>query len=180
MDELGLKKYKVIKNFLTEDELKICKIYFQDSSRKSLDFAVDNINLDVGKYKDSLTEVFLHTKRKIIAETVGLELLPTYSFWRCYTYKSLLQKHTDRESCEYSITVCVDSDIPNWPLYLGGTPIPLKPGDGIVYKGREVEHWREEYQGDYHIQFFLHYVNKNGPLAHHVGDSQKPATLGMV
>jgi len=26
-----------------------------------------------------------------------------------------------------------------------------------------VEHWREEFKGDWHAQTFLHYVDKNGP-----------------
>lgn len=173
MDELGSKKYKVIKNFLTEEELGICKLYFNESSRTSLDFSQDNVNLDVGKYKDSLTQVFLKTKKDFVSKVVGLELLPTYSFWRCYTYQSTLPKHTDRPSCEYSITVCVDADKPNWPLYLGGTAVPLEPGDGIVYKGREVPHWRDVYEGDYHIQFFLHYVNKNGDLADYENDQHR-------
>jgi hypothetical protein len=28
--------------------------------------------------------------------------------------------------------------------------------------GCEIEHWREEFKGDWHAQTFLHYVDKNG------------------
>jgi hypothetical protein len=37
-----------------------------------------------------------------------------------------------------------------------------------VYRGCEVEHWREEFrapQGSYHVQVFLHYVDANGPYS---------------
>ena len=33
------------------------------------------------------------------------KLLPTYAFWRTYTKFAVLEKHTDRPSCEISVTV---------------------------------------------------------------------------
>jgi hypothetical protein len=41
----------------------------------------------------------------------------------------------------------------------------LQPGDMVVYKGSEVEHWREPYTGKEQIQLFFHYVDANGPHA---------------
>ena len=35
--------------------------------------------------------------------------------------------------------------------------VDLKPGDMLVYKGMELEHWREAFEGDNCIQVFLHY-----------------------
>ena len=52
-----------------------------------------------------------------------------------------------------------------------GKKINLKPGDGVIYQGCEVEHWREPYEGDYHAQVFLHYVDANGKYADHKGDA---------
>ncbi len=49
------------------------------------------------------------------------------------------------------------------PLGLG-----LEPGDAIVYRGCEIEHWREQLSApeySYHIQAFFHYVDANGPNA---------------
>ena len=43
-----------------------------------------------------------------------------------------------------------------------GTPIQLKPGDAIFYRGCKLEHWREPYQGNNHAQVFLHYNDNNG------------------
>ena len=48
-----------------------------------------------------------------------------------------------------------------WPFYADGKPIYLSNGDAIIYKGCEVEHWREPMKGtkkDYHHQLFLHYM----------------------
>jgi hypothetical protein len=46
-----------------------------------------------------------------------------------------------------------------------GTPIPieLRPGDGMVYRGTEVRHWREAFAGTEATQLFLHYVDQEGP-----------------
>jgi hypothetical protein len=39
----------------------------------------------------------------------------------------------------------------------------LKQGDMLVYKGCELEHWREKFKGDECIQVFLHYNNSRTP-----------------
>tara|TARA_Y100000356_G_scaffold118678_1_gene109823 strand:+ start:1042 stop:1389 length:348 start_codon:yes stop_codon:yes gene_type:complete len=93
----------------------------------------------------------------------GLELLPTYAFWRMYTKNAVLEKHTDRPSCEISVTVHIDSDKTPWPIYIDGNPVETKPGDAVIYLGCELEHWRDSFKGDWHAQTFLHYVDKNGP-----------------
>jgi hypothetical protein len=54
-----------------------------------------------------------------------------------------------------------------WPIYLEpsgknelkGIKVDLKPGDMLVYKGNELEHWREPFQGENCAQVFLHYNN---------------------
>jgi hypothetical protein len=54
---------------------------------------------------------------------------------------------------------------------MDGKKVNLKPGDGVIYRGCEIEHWREAYEGDYHIQAFLHYVDANGKYANYKGDN---------
>jgi hypothetical protein len=171
MDGLKEAKYKVVENFLSKDELLICKKYLISKQRESKEFTKDNVNLDTGIYLDELLNVFLEIKQPLMEKILNLELIKTFSFCRIYTYKSTMHKHTDRPSCEYSATIHVDSDKPNWPLYFNGVPVSIRPGDAIIYKGCDVEHWREEFEGDYHIQFFIHYVNKNGPHKEHGNDA---------
>jgi hypothetical protein len=51
---------------------------------------------------------------------------------------------------------------------MNGEAIHLKPGDIAVYRGIENEHWREPLtfsEPVWHVQAFLHYVDKNGPHA---------------
>ena len=43
-----------------------------------------------------------------------------------------------------------------------GMPIHMKPGDMLIYRGDDVEHWREPLWGNNHAQVFLHYNEKEG------------------
>ena len=102
----------------------------------------------------------------------GLELLPTYAFWRMYTLNADLKKHKDRPSCEISVTIMIGSDGTIWPIYMDGAELNLGPGDAAIYLGCEIEHWREEFKGDWQAQTFLHYVDKNGPNKEWVKDKR--------
>ena len=50
----------------------------------------------------------------------------------------------------------------------------LKPGDGMVYKGCERPHWRNQCQVNgrdtYYHQIFFHYVLQDGQRAHYAWD----------
>lgn len=181
MDELEKKfKYKVIKNFLTKEEIKLFEKYSIMKHRlntNSFDY-IFNCNGDTHFYADPIMESLMLSKKSKVEEATKLQLLPTYSFWRMYTYLADLKKHKDRESCEISVTVMLGSCGTEWPIYMDGNALTLEKGDAVIYRGIEVEHWREEYQGDWHSQVFLHYVDKNGPHADFKFD--KRIYLGMM
>ena len=42
-----------------------------------------------------------------------------------------------------------------------GREVLLAPGDMLIYRGCELEHWREAFKGEYCVQVFLHY-NRQG------------------
>lgn len=161
-------KYKIVKNFLNKDEINIFKNYLNIKHRSNFNSFDEDIVSPNNSYwyGDPLVESILLLKIKKMEEETGIELLPTYGFSRVYTYGAVLNKHKDRPSCEISVTVMVGSSGEEWPIYMDGTAINLNAGDAAIYLGCEVEHWREEFKGDYHMQFFLHYVDKNGPYSH--------------
>jgi len=104
----------------------------------------------------------LHSDIKNIVDIEGIE--PTYSFCRFYETGQWLEKHTDRPSCQYSITLpLMQYDGTPWSIYLDNNPIDLELGDMLIYKGCEVLHWREKFEGKYQVQAHLHYVDSNHP-----------------
>ena len=167
-------KYKIIPKLLNKFEVKLTHEYCKErhiQNANNFDETQNNCG-DTFFYKDSLMQVFLKDKKKILEKNIDLKLHETYSFWRCYTYGAELRKHKDRPSCEISVTAFIGSDEEyEWPIYMDGKKVNLKPGDGVIYRGCEIEHWRKPYEGDYHIQAFLHYVDANGKYVNHKGDA---------
>lgn len=158
-------KYKVIKNFLTQDEIELlnlyCEMYFT-TNLQNFDESAKTSNADTHVYADKIMESLLLKKQNIMEKETNKKLLPTYSFWRMYTKYSDLKKHKDRESCEISVTVNIGSDGTPWPIFIEGTSVQLKQGDAVIYLGCELTHWREPFLGDWCAQCFLHYVDANG------------------
>ena len=95
----------------------------------------------------------------------GVKLIPTYSYLRVYKKGDELKRHTDRNSCEFSVTLTLMRE-PNeeiWPIYLEtdiAHKVELEEGDGLIYKGIESPHWRDKFEGSRLAQVFLHYVRR--------------------
>ena len=175
MDGIKDFKYKLIPKLLDDKEIFLLKEYCKNkhiNNQNNFDLIQNNCG-DTYYYKDPLMQVILKSKKQIIEKQIGFELNETYTFWRCYTYGAELVKHTDRPSCEISATVFIDSDKLDWPIFMDGKSFLLNKGDAVIYKGCDIEHWRKPFHGDYHLQVFLHYVDKKGKYADHKGDKKK-------
>ena len=102
----------------------------------------------------------------------GKRLYPTYSYARLYLPGEELANHTDRPSCEISATLTLGFEGDVWPIFMGNqdksvkNKIKMKAGDAVMYRGCEVNHWRNKYKnGKWQAQVFLHYVDADGPYA---------------
>jgi hypothetical protein len=107
---------------------------------------------------------------------LGEELIPTYSYARLYTNDNVLEPHTDRPACEISLSIQLGrSHHYAWPFYANKMRFDLAEGDAVLYKGCEVQHWREACagpEGYYSGQVFCHFVRANGPNTEHAGDKR--------
>jgi len=160
MDDLN--KYIYIENILSNDERELLFNYAKLYNLSNLTNFCNQAPLnETIRYGDPVTDSLLESKKQIFEKASQLELIETYSFWRLYKKFSSLKKHKDRPSCEVTISVNIKADR-EWPLFIEGEKIIIKPGDGVLYFGGKSEHWREEYDGDYSFQIFFHYVLKNG------------------
>jgi hypothetical protein len=116
-------------------------------------------------YSDIVMETLLLKLKPIMEKYTKLKLNPNYSYARIYKKGDILKRHKDRFSCEISTTLNLGGD--PWPIYLEpsgkegqkGIKVNLNSGDMLVYKGNELEHWREEFKGENCGQVFLHYNN---------------------
>lgn len=112
------------------------------------------------------------------------ELIPTYSYARLYGNGNVLEKHTDRPSCEISLSIQLGrSHHYSWPIYAGSQRFDLAEGDAMLYAGCDVPHYREVCAGpaDYYSgQLFCHFVRARGPRAQHAGDQRWSAEMPFV
>ena len=116
-------------------------------------------------YADVAMETLLLQCQPAMEKATGLKLYPAYSYARVYKTGDVLKRHKDRFSCEISTTMNLGGD--DWPIYIEpsgkkdkeGIKVNLKPGDMLVYKGCDLEHWREEFKGVECGQVFFHYNN---------------------
>lgn len=132
------------------------------------------------KYADPAMETLLIVLHPLMEEYTDLKLYPTYSYFRIYRKGDILKKHTDRESCEISCSLCFnysyDDVIYNNPFIIDEKKVNLKPGDCVIYKGRELEHQRPPIDAkddeDWLVQGFFHYVDANGRYTEHKFDKR--------
>jgi hypothetical protein len=129
-------------------------------------------------YGDLAFDGLLEFVRPRVEQHCGLQLLPTYSYFRLYKHGDVLQRHRDRPACEISISLNLGQTPGEpWPIHIEGDNGPcgalLKPGDALLYRGCDFFHWREAFEGARLAQVFLHYVDRNGPHADQKFDGRK-------
>jgi hypothetical protein len=121
-------------------------------------------------YGDPAMEQLFDQILPTIERITGRSLYPTYAYFRVYHEGNSLPKHSDRPSCEISVSVSLGhSDANPWPLFIQGpqsvTSVLLNPGDGVVYKGCDCPHWRNRLTGNSVSQVFFHFVDQYGSNA---------------
>lgn len=178
-------KYVVVENLVSPDVINFLYNYFilkgctnrefNDSSEADKQTYNDFLK---GSYNDLAAETLLSQLDKTLSHIVQKNLCPTYSYSRLYVTGEELKVHSDRPACQYSVTVNIGGD--PWSIYYGIldpsskdgvlyngkkvkilNEITLKPGEGAVYMGEELLHWRDPFEGDHCVQTFLHYVDED-------------------
>jgi hypothetical protein len=121
-----------------------------------------------GKYGLQISELLLLYFKADYEKILGKKLVPTYTYTRKYVQGGSLVKHSDRPSCQYSITlnITASNDEP-WPFFCQKkgertqTKIHNQLHVPIIYMGEDVVHWREPLQKEFSFHVFLHYVDAN-------------------
>ena len=181
MKKFKKNKYCIIKNAISKDlslfvynyfliKRKVASTLFENKyiSEKETMFGVwtdEQVPNTYSHYADIVMETLLLKLKPIMEKNTGLNLMENYSYARIYKRGDILHRHKDRFSCEISTTLNLGGD--PWPIYLEpsgkeglkGVKVILKQGDMLVYRGNELEHWREPFNGEDCAQVFLHYNN---------------------
>ena len=180
-------KYQVIKKAISEELAEFCYQYFwnkRNVARHLFDtrfispfteyFGVWNdsqIPETYSHYSDIVMETLLQKVKPRMEQETGLKLIETYSYARIYKKGDELKRHKDRYSCEISTTMHLGGD--EWSIFVEpsgeegkkGIEIQLTQGDMLIYRGCDLEHWREPFEGENCGQVFLHYNDATGENA---------------
>ncbi len=153
--------------------------------RRYYRYMIRNGNIYLGDHQSSRRYVahndpvarFFHRQiTAALSEIAGEPLKPSYVYMASYLSGAELKKHTDREQCEFSITLCLDfSPEPEmaspWPIELDTASGPVKVyqmiGHGLAYRGTKLPHYRGKLpEGQSSTSIFFHYVaaDYSGPL----------------
>ena len=173
-------KYQVIKSAISKELADFCYQYFLNKravARHLFDdkflspyttyFGVWNdaqIPETYSHYADIVMETLLQRVKPVMEEQSGVKLTETYSYARIYKKGDELKRHTDRYSCEISTTMHLGGD--EWSIFLEpDIKIDLQKGDMLMYRGCDLDHWREPFKGRDCGQVFLHYNDASGKNA---------------
>ena len=139
---------------------------------------------------------FLWGLTPTISTIVGRDLLPTYDYFRIYREGDVCRVHSDRYSCEHSLSLTLDySDGVVWDLQIGKSEtepssrvdedfgaepfasIAMQVGDAVLYRGVQHRHGRiAPNPNGWSAHLFLHWVDRDGPHREHAFDGQLSPT----
>ena len=125
---------------------------------------------------DPVGQALLRQFHPTVQAIVGRPIRQGYSFTAEYQPGAVLPRHTDRAACEYSISLLINYDPPfegehsPWPIevespgYAQPVRIHQALGDGLLFKGRELPHWRPALpEGHRCLVVMVHYVDADSP-----------------
>jgi hypothetical protein len=174
------KGYEIVRNAISKEVAELLSLEFKllkdnlclasnlETSSKLFNNDIDKSFGWYSAYCFESLSLFLLPK---IEEVVEKKIFPTYTYGRIYYTGATLGRHTDRHSSDYAVSICIKKDPVSWligfkDLLDKESLFDLEVGDMCVYLGKEVEHWRDAFQGSEQIQAFLFYVDQQGKNSH--------------
>ena len=129
------------------------------------------VALRAGIHNEPTAASLHHALARLVSDICGEPVIASYCYLSCYEAGAVLKRHRDRPQCVYNLSVVFDMYSPNgepdpWPVFLelDGEPeaVHLQIGDGLLYSGTELWHWREALpQNQCAIVCFYHFVPEN-------------------
>jgi hypothetical protein len=184
-EEFLARKYTVLeKLFPPEQTFAMSRYYRSYVEQGFMPFGDGQVEKRYRQHNEPFAAYIHPQLTNLISEIVGEPVKPSYAYAASYIEGAVLPPHIDREQCEYSISLQVDylpeptDGISPWPLFLepfesgsksvfrgddnARTAVRLANGSGLLYKGRELVHYRDALPpGHRSTSLFFHYVSES-------------------
>jgi hypothetical protein len=171
------KGYVPLENLIHPFNLAALRRYYRHALRRgTIKLGDEQSSRRYVAHNEKVARFFHHQIANAVKAIAGEAIKPSYVYLASYLSGAELKKHTDREQCEFSVTLCLDfSPEPeletSWPIRLdtaeGTVTVYQALGDGLVYRGTRVPHYRDVLgAGHTSTSIFFHYVPADfaGPL----------------
>lgn len=170
-EEFNKNNYVILKDVLDPASCKTLTEHLFSLVEQQKTVKDDQCPLSDAAYGDQNFDQLLEGLKSVFEDIAGVPLIPTYSYARLYRTGEVLEIHRDRPACEISATLTLGIKGKEWPIFFNREEtvdydipgIILNVGSAALYKGCEIYHWRDRFEGEWQCQIFLHYVNAEGP-----------------
>ena len=162
--------YVIVEDLIHPFHVGALRRYYRNRTRRGLYSVGDEqVRRRFASHNEDVARFIHRQMTYALSDIAHVALKPSYAYFVSYLGGADLDKHYDREQCDYSITVCIDvTPEPNgespWPIQLetseGTAKIYQALGDALIYRGCSVAHWRERLpRGQTSTSLLLHYVD---------------------
>ena len=184
--------YYVVKGVLSAD---VCAhlvdyVKFKAKCKPNIRKSNDPLSGIHRQYGDLAMEMLLEKLTPLVEQATQRSLWPTLSFCYLYQHGNQLQRHRDRNSCEWVAGLCLGVDDAfkaregSWSLNLALAnrveAIRLDVGDLLIFRGHSTEHWRDAFSGEWFVSSIFGYVEQQGPFAFQKFDQRNALGLPHV
>lgn len=147
------------KSFLTEQEARNYSKKLFASLEGGAAYKDEQCPKSDSFYNNEIFKKLAEKVKNYIEKEKGVNLATTFNYSRIYRKGEILQKHTDRNACEYSATITLDySGKEPWNFLIKDQVIEsimIDRGDILIYDGVNLPHWRDELKDEWQSQVFL-------------------------
>jgi hypothetical protein len=163
------KNYAPLGNLIHPFNLAALRRYYRHAIRRgAIRLGDEQSSRRYVAHNEPVARYFQHQIANTVSVVVGEPVKPSYVYLASYMSGAELKKHIDREQCEFSVTLCLDfspepKQATSWPICLqtrvGTVTVYQALGDGLVYRGTKVPHYRSVLRDGYSsTSIFFHYV----------------------
>ncbi len=168
-EEFARHGYSAVGGLIHPFHLSALRRYYRFLIRTgALDLGDDQSSRRFVAHNEGIARFFHRQLTAAVAAVAGEPVKPAYAYLASYQPGAVLERHTDRAQCEFSITLCVDyAPEPQlatpWPIILqtrtGTVTFFQGIGDALFYRGCEIPHERHALPpGHASTSIFFHYV----------------------
>lgn len=173
-DEIQTNRYTALQGILPPEQIAAIHNYFDNLRREGfMRFNDTQVKRRYALHNDLLSR-YLHQQLAPLVSRVARETVkPSYAYSATYIEDAELEPHTDRPQCEFTMSMQIGykpelktGELSPWALSLDDLnekkiDYHLACGDGVIYKGCELVHYRAPlFAGHESTSVFFHFVHE--------------------